>query len=687
MVNTLRALKRTQYCRTCSAGFRISGQLSHHARNCVGTKFHCKHKCKYCPMTFEKQSRSFKAHEKKCKMFADLSRKLEDEAVLIPDSAPQVAVPIPPDVVTLASALTHNSGAPDIAMLAPSSDATVAATSPTEDEAGLSSEGFETAPVSDAVDEATDDSYSLACALRIFGSGFFSGPSYVTNNNYNSGYSNNDHSTSTTISGNKNAVTNGDPLEAFEVTMMNWGNGSLTDSAAHSTRSSSVSSPTVEQDSAQSNMVLENIAWEGDFPVNFHDGTPHTATTSLLTGTTPGSRTATICPPIGACWTPHTATTSLLTGPTPGPTSTGTTGTSRAVSHSPQRALHLLAGAAGTTPGPTSTETIGTPHTASTSASVSLLTGTMPSPSQELQCHHLSSTEESTGTTGTTGTPRTTPGPTSTGTAVFGPASTRTSVTVPITPPTRTTPDPSPTNSNSEAADSYGPHPSSLFYDSPPAELGSPLENRGEEPAINQHVSSRLFQKCGIMYQDSAEETTLARPHVTHRASLPASRNDTRPHVDQDSNVWPRTDWRKVPPYRPRPPTPKPGPPSAGTTPRTALMSLSTRTTPGSSLTGTPRAAPITLPAGTTPGPTSTETTETPLRAGQKPDMMFGGRWEPPGHRGGHTLAELAGIEKYLVKQAFKRKRTRDHKKRVSGVRRHWTPPHGYADRWSCQWK
>jgi len=222
MVNTLRALKRTQYCRTCSAGFRISGQLSHHARNCVGTKFHCKHKCKYCPMTFEKQSRSFKAHEKKCKMFADLSRKLEDEAVLIPDSAPQVAVPIPPDVVTLASALTHNSGAPDIAMLAPSSDATVAATSPTEDEAGLSSEGFETAPVSDAVDEATDDSYSLSCALRIFGSGFFSGASFVTTNNYNSSNSNNDHSTSTTISGNNNAVTNGDQSAAFEVKTMSW---------------------------------------------------------------------------------------------------------------------------------------------------------------------------------------------------------------------------------------------------------------------------------------------------------------------------------------------------------------------------------------------------------------------------------------------------------------------------------
>ena len=135
----------------------------------------------------------------------------------------------------------------------------------------------------------------------------------------------------------------------------------------------------------------------------------------------------------------------------------------------------------------------------SRTVSVSLLTGTMPSPSQELQCHHLPSTEES---TGTTGTPRTTPGPTSNGTAMFGPASTRTSVTVPITPPTRTTPDPSPTNSNLEAADSHGPYPYSLFYDkrlcsdvSPPAKLGSPLENRGEEPAIHQHVSSPLYQK------------------------------------------------------------------------------------------------------------------------------------------------------------------------------------------------
>merc|ERR1712086_1076175 len=76
-------------------------------------------------MTFGKQNRSFKAHEKKCKMFADLSRKLEDEAALIPDSAPQVEVPTPPTVVTLVSALTHNSDAPGIAMLAPSSDATV----------------------------------------------------------------------------------------------------------------------------------------------------------------------------------------------------------------------------------------------------------------------------------------------------------------------------------------------------------------------------------------------------------------------------------------------------------------------------------------------------------------------------------------------------------------------------------
>ena len=57
-------------------------------------------------------------------MFADLSRKVKDEAALIPDSAPQVVVPTPPDVVTLASALTHNSDAPDIVTLTPTSDAT-----------------------------------------------------------------------------------------------------------------------------------------------------------------------------------------------------------------------------------------------------------------------------------------------------------------------------------------------------------------------------------------------------------------------------------------------------------------------------------------------------------------------------------------------------------------------------------
>ena len=158
-------------------------------------------------------------------MFVDLSRKLKDKAALIPDSAPQVAVPAPPDVVTLASALTHNSESPDIATLAPTSDATntqtafltvpVAATSPPEDGAGLSSEGFETAPASDTVDEATDDTSSLSCALINFGSDFFSGASFVTTNNYNSSNSNNDHSTSTTISGNNNAVTNGDQSAAF----------------------------------------------------------------------------------------------------------------------------------------------------------------------------------------------------------------------------------------------------------------------------------------------------------------------------------------------------------------------------------------------------------------------------------------------------------------------------------------
>ena len=34
-----------------------------------------------------------------------------------------------------------------------------------------------------------------------------------------------------------------------------------------------------------------------------------------------------------------------------------------------------------------------------------------------------------------------------------------------------------------------------------------------EEPAIHQHISSPLFQKFGIAFQDSAEETTLVRPH------------------------------------------------------------------------------------------------------------------------------------------------------------------------------
>ena len=45
------------------------------------------------------------------------------------------------------------------------------------------------------------------------------------------------------------------------------------------------------------------------------------------------------------------------------------------------------------------------------------------------------------------------------------------------------------------------------------AKLGSPLEDRGDEPAIHQHVSSPFFQKFGIAVQDSAEETTLVRPH------------------------------------------------------------------------------------------------------------------------------------------------------------------------------
>ena len=33
-----------------------------------------------------------------------------------------------------------------------------------------------------------------------------------------------------------------------------------------------------------------------------------------------------------------------------------------------------------------------------------------------------------------------------------------------------------------------------------------------EEPAIHQHVSSPLFKKFGVVFQDSAEETTLVRP-------------------------------------------------------------------------------------------------------------------------------------------------------------------------------
>ena len=107
MVNTMRPLLRRTFCKTCGEGFRISGQLNHHARNCVGVNYHSEHKSKYCPMTFQRKNRSFKTHEKTCKMFEDLSRKLEDEAVLIPDSAPQVAVPTLPEVVTLALSLIH----------------------------------------------------------------------------------------------------------------------------------------------------------------------------------------------------------------------------------------------------------------------------------------------------------------------------------------------------------------------------------------------------------------------------------------------------------------------------------------------------------------------------------------------------------------------------------------------------
>ena len=101
-----------------------------------------------------------------------------------------------------------------------------------------------------------------------------------------------------------------------------------------------------------------------------------------------------------------------------------------------------------------------------------------------------------------------------------------------------------PLHSNLEAADSYGPYPSSLFYDEclcsdvcPPAKLGSPLENRGEEPAIHQHVSSPLYQKFGIPFQDSAEETTLVRPHHSNLKAATGSngyKKKSRKEINRD---------------------------------------------------------------------------------------------------------------------------------------------------------
>ena len=88
---------------------------------------------------------------------------------------PWAVVPAPPDIVTLAPpADTTNSQTAFLTM-------PVAATSATEGEAGLSSDGFErlgavsgktpqfrvhTAPISNAADEAVGDSFSLSYSLR-----------------------------------------------------------------------------------------------------------------------------------------------------------------------------------------------------------------------------------------------------------------------------------------------------------------------------------------------------------------------------------------------------------------------------------------------------------------------------------------------------------------------------------------
>ena len=86
------------------------------------------------------------------------------------------------------------------------------------------------------------------------------------------------HSNTTTVSGNNKAVTNGDQSAALEVTKLSIGTSSLTDSAADSMRSSSVSSPssvpaaTVDQDSARFNIVPDNrdTTHLDDFPANWN---------------------------------------------------------------------------------------------------------------------------------------------------------------------------------------------------------------------------------------------------------------------------------------------------------------------------------------------------------------------------------------------------------------------------------
>ena len=185
-------------------------------------------------------------------------------------------MPTPPDVATLVSALTPDSDAdqvllgggstasktpqatvstpPEVVTLAPASDVAntqtafltmpVTATSATEGEAGLLSDGFErlgvvsgkipqfrvhTAPISDAANVAAGDSISLNFSPGEFGSGLIDLSNmsiHTNNNNYNSSNSNNNHINTTTISGNKNTVTNGDQSTALEVTKLSFGTGS-----------------------------------------------------------------------------------------------------------------------------------------------------------------------------------------------------------------------------------------------------------------------------------------------------------------------------------------------------------------------------------------------------------------------------------------------------------------------------